>query len=77
MLSCFSGAQFFITLWTIALWGPLSMEFSRQEYWNVLLCRYPGDLPNPGIKPQDLKSPALTGRFFTATTIWEAQQPII
>ena len=41
---------------------PLSMGFSRQEYWSGLPCPPPGDLPNPGIKP---KSPALAGRFFT------------
>ena len=35
------------------------MEFSRQEYWNGLTCPLPGDLPNPGIKPVSLTSPAL------------------
>ena len=43
----------------------LSMEFSRQEYWNGLPFPPPGDLPNPGIKPVSLESPALAGRFFT------------
>ena len=42
--------------------GPLSMEFSRQEYWSGLPFPPSGDLPNPGIKPL---SPALTGGFFT------------
>ena len=42
--------------WTVACWAPLSMEFSRQEYWNGLPFPSPGDLPNPGIKP---RSPAL------------------
>ena len=37
------------TLWTIARQAPLSMGFSRQEYWNGLPCPPPGDLPNPGI----------------------------
>ena len=41
---------------------PLSMEFSRQEYWSGLPFPSPENLPNPGIKPV---SPALTGRFFT------------
>ena len=40
----------------IACQAPLSMEFSRQEYWSQLPCPFPGDLPNPGIKP---RSPAL------------------
>ena len=42
--------------------APLSMRFSRQEYWNGLPFAPPGDLPNPGIEPV---SPALTGGFFT------------
>ena len=45
--------------------APLSMEFPRQEYWSGLpfpICR---DLPNPGIKPESLASPALAGGFFT------------
>ena len=47
------------------------MRFSRQEYWNGLSFPSPGDLPNPGIKPVSLGSPALAGGFFTSTT-WEA-----
>ena len=45
--------------------APLSMEFSRQGYWSGLLFLTPGDLPNPGIKPKSLMSPALAGGFFT------------
>ena len=45
--------------------APLSMEFSRQEYWRGLPCPPPGDLPDPGIKPTSLISPVLAGRFFT------------
>ena len=51
MLSYFSCVQLFATLWTVAWQAPLSMGFSRQEYWNGLLCPPPGDLPNPGIEP--------------------------
>ena len=39
------------TPWTIAHWTPLSMGFSRQEYWSGLPFPSPGDLPVPGIKP--------------------------
>ena len=39
------------TLWTVACQAPLSMEFSRQEYWSGLPCPPPGDLPDPGIEP--------------------------
>ena len=62
MLSRFSCVQLFAVLWTVACQAPLSMEFSRQEYWNRLPFPSPGDLPNPGIKPT---SPTLTGGFFT------------
>ena len=44
---------------------PLSMGFSRQKYWNALPCSPPGVLPNPGIEPTSLLSPALADRFFT------------
>ena len=47
-LSC---VRLFVTLWTVAHQAPLSMGFSRQEYWSGLLFPSPGDLPNPGIEP--------------------------
>ena len=56
-----SGVQFFATLWTVAQKTPLSMEFTRQEYWSKLPFPPPGDLPDPGIKPT---SSALAGEFF-------------
>ena len=59
MLSRFSHVQFSATLWTIACQAPLFMGFSRQEYWSGMLCPSPGDLPDPGIKPASLTSPAL------------------
>ena len=49
---------------TIACQAPLSMKFSRQEYWSGLSLPIPGYLLNPGIKPAFLSSPALTGGFF-------------
>ena len=61
-------------LWTLAGQAHLSMESSRQEYWNGLPCPLPGDLPNPGAKPTSLTSPALAGFylfFFTTNTTWE------
>ena len=48
-----------MTLWTIALQAPLSMGFSRQEYWSGLPFSPPGDIPNPGIEPMSLMSSAL------------------
>ena len=65
VLRCFSCVQVFVTLWTVACQALLSMGFSRQEYWSVLSCPPPGDLPDPEIKPRSLMSPALAGRFFT------------
>ena len=51
-----SHIQLFVTPWTVARQAPLSVEFSRQEYWSGLPFPPPGDLPNAGIKPV---SPAL------------------
>ena len=51
-----SRVRLFATPWTVAHQAPLSMGFSRQEYWSGLPFPSPGDLPNPGIEP---RSPAL------------------
>ena len=51
-----SRVQLFATLWTVARQAPLSLGFSRQEYWSGLPFPSPEDLPNPGIEPG---SPAL------------------
>ena len=51
-----SRVQLFVTPWTVARQAPLSMGFSRQEYWSGLPFPSPGDRPNPGIEPG---SPAL------------------
>ena len=66
-----SHVQPFATLWTVAHQAPLSMGFSRQEYWSGFPCSPPGDLPYPGVKPDSLTSPALVGRFFTTSVTWE------
>ena len=70
MLSFFSCVQ---PHETAARQAPLSMGFSRQEYWSGLPCPPPGDLPDSGIEPTSLKSPALAGRFFTTSATREAQ----
>ena len=56
--------------------APPSMGFSRQEYWSALSFPSSGDLPNLGIEPASLRSPALAGRFFTCSH-WEAQEVCI
>ena len=52
--------------WTVAHQAPLSMEFPRQEHWSGLTFPSPGALPDPGIEPEYLVSPALAGGFFTS-----------
>ena len=59
VLSHFTHVRLFVTLWTVACQAPLSMGFSRQEYWSELPCPPPKDLPDPGIKPIHPASPAL------------------
>ena len=56
MLSHFIRVQLFATLWTVANQAPLSMGFSRQEYWSGFPCLSPGDLPDLGIEPTSLVS---------------------
>ena len=58
------------TLRTVAHQAPLSMGFSRQEYWSGLPCPPPGDLPDPGIEPMSLMCLALAGGFFTTSATW-------
>ena len=60
------------TLWTGACQAPLSTGFSRKEYWSGLACFPSGDLPDTGIKPASLISPALAGGFFIISATWEA-----
>ena len=59
-----SHVQLFGTAWTVAHQAPLSMEFSRQEYWRGLPFLTSGDFPDPGIEPLSLVCPALAVRFF-------------
>ena len=68
-LSRFSCVRLSLTLWTIDLQAPLSVGFSRQEYWRGLLCPALGD---PEVKPSFLASPALAGGFSTTSSTWES-----
>ena len=70
--SVVSVASDSVTPWTAAHQGLLSMGFSRQEYWSELPYPPPGDLPDPGIEPASLMSPALVGGFFITSANWEA-----
>ena len=53
--------------------APLSMGFSRQEYWSGVPFPFPGDLPDPGIRRTSLESPALADGFFTAAAAWKVR----
>ena len=72
MLNC---VQLFATLWIVAHQAPLPMGFSRQKYWSVLPFPPPGDLPNPGIEPTSVVSPALSGGFFTTVPPGKPPEP--
>ena len=72
MPSRFSHIGLFATPWTVAHQAPLSMGFSRQEYWSGLPCPPPGDLPDPGMEPESLMSPVLVGWYFITSATWEA-----
>ena len=61
------------TPWTVVSQAPLSMGFSRQEYWCGLPFPPPGKVPHPGIKPLSLMCPTLAGEVFTTNASWEAQ----
>ena len=65
----FSHVRLFATPWTVAYQAPLSMEFSRQEYWSGLPFPPPGYLPDPEIEPISLASPALSGGLFTTVPL--------
>ena len=62
MLSCFCRVQL----------APLSMGFSRQEYWSGLQCPPLSHFPDPGIKPMSVTFPALKGSYFMISTTWGA-----
>ena len=51
---------------------PLSIEFSRQEYWSGLPYLPPGDVPDPRTESISFTSPALAGRFFNTSVTWES-----
>ena len=67
----FSYVWLFVIPQTKASQGLLSMGFPRQEFWSRLPFPSPGDLPDPGIEPSSLTSPALGGRFFISCTTWK------
>ena len=73
-LCMLSHVPLFATLWTETRQAPLFMGFSRQEYWSGLPFPSPGDLPDTGMEPGSLATPALAGRFFYHWATWKAQR---
>ena len=76
VLSHISCVWLFATPWTVAHQAPLSMGFSRQEYWSGLPFPPPGHLPSPVMESASLESPALAGGFFTISATWEVHHPL-
>ena len=70
-LSCLSRVQLFATPWSVAHQAPLSMGFSRREYWSGLPFPSPGDIPDPGIESVSLITPVSAEGFFTTSTPWK------
>ena len=74
VLICFSPAQLFATPWTAAHQAPLSMGFSRQEYWSRSSFPSLRDLSDPRMEPMSLTSPAMARRLFTTIATWGYRQ---
>ena len=71
VLSCFSHIWLLETLCAIACWLLCPWDSPGKKTGVGFQCPPPGDLPDPGIEPASLTSPALAGRFFTTNTAWE------
>ena len=72
MLSHFSHVPLFAALWTLAQQASLFVAILQARILEWVAIPSPGDLPDPGIEPESLMSPALAGRVFTTSTTWEA-----
>ena len=72
-----SHVTLFVTLWTVACQAPMSVELSKQEYWSGLPFPFPRDLPDQGIEPVSLSSPAWQVDFFTTAPPGKSYYPII
>ena len=74
VLSRFSRVRLCAALWTVAHQAPLSMDLQPRILEWVAISP-PVDLPDPGIEPMSLASPALAGRLFITSATWEACEP--
>ena len=79
----FSHVRLCVTPWTVAYQAPLSIGFSRQEYWSGLPFPSPGDLPNPGIEPRSTALQAecftvrATGEYFHYMNMSQKEYPVV
>ena len=71
----FRPIRLLVTPWTVARQAPLSMGFSRQEYWSGLPCPPPGDLPEPGVEQEAPCTFCIAGGFFTSEPLGKPQWP--
>ena len=72
VVQSFRRVRLFVTPWTVARQAPLSIGFSKQEYWSRLPFSPPGHLSYSGIEPSSLMSPALAGGIFPISATWDA-----
>ena len=77
VLSCFSQILILVTLWTVACQAPLSMGFSKQEYWSGLPFPSPRNLRDPGIEPVLHTFHELVDGFFNSSATWETHHKLI
>ena len=75
IIDVLSRVWLFVTLWNVACQAPLSMEFSKQEYWSKMSCPTPGNIPDPGIKLTSLVSTVVAGGFFTTSATYMIDNP--
>ena len=77
VMSCvcmISHIWLFTTPWTVAHQAPLSVEFSREEYWSKLPFPSAGDLPDPGIEPTSLESPVFLFSHYARWWVWDTER---
>ena len=77
VLSHFSHVRLFATLWTVVCQTPLSMGFSRQEYWSGCPALLQGNSLTQGSNLWLIISPATVGGFFTTSATWEALKHVL
>ena len=73
---CAQSCPLLASVWAVTRQAPVSLRFSRRERQSRLLFPPPGNLPDPGVQPASLVSPALAGRFFTSRVTRDREQDV-